>query len=408
QLAHIFNGTRYSLPTSGSPGENQDIIDLNPGVNFGPNLLAFGRLDGAAGSLEATSFFLSTAPAAWKDLPAYVPGRPSRNGGPSEVVDYETPTENMPDGLEGPGATNQLVNGPDILAATIQGQGQGIGNDPATLNIGYLDVSTAAFFGLPTVCIQMDPNWRTTHTPCVSATPSSISAALAFAPRKPDGTVTPNWNPSNHAAYPILDVSYLVAPTNLGPTTKAHTLQQLIQVAVAHGPASGVVPTGYADLPADLVRTALATAAAVPNQLPVLPRPKPKPQSTTPTTSPPSQPFDPGVSSLGGLSDFSGSSTLTNDAGAVPTNTGGTTPTTNPTRKTPRPKPASQSLAKVAFAKAGDQISGHASWAILIALTLFCLLGLLFRPVREVPWIAKRLSWLRSRPWHRAPSNVTS
>jgi hypothetical protein len=208
----------------------------------------------------------------------------------------------------------------------------------------------------------------------------------------------------------LLDVSYLIAPTTLGPTTAARTLQKLIQFAVAHGPASGVVPPGYADLPADLVRKALATAAAVTNKLPAPPRPKPKPQSTTPTptTTTASQPFDPGVSALGGLSDFGGSGSSTNDVGTVPTNTPVTTATTDQARTTSKPKPASESLAKVAFAKAGDQISGHASWAILIALTLFCLLGLLFRPVREVPWIAKRLSWLRSRPWHRAPSNVTS
>jgi hypothetical protein len=30
---------------------------------------------------------------------------------------------------------------------------------------------------------------------------------------------------------------------------------------------------------------------------------------------------------------------------------------------------------------------------------LFCLLGLLFSPLRDVPWIAKRLDWVRSRPW---------
>ena len=160
-------------------------------MDFWPNLIAFGRLDTAAGTLEATSFFLAAAPTAWKEIPSYVADRPSRSGGPSEVVDYSTPTQNMPDGLEGPGASNQLVNGPDILATTLDGQGQGVGNDPATLNIGYLDSSTAAFYGLPTVCIQMDPSWRTTHTPCVNATPDSIAAALAVAKRNADGTVTP-------------------------------------------------------------------------------------------------------------------------------------------------------------------------------------------------------------------------
>jgi hypothetical protein len=414
QLAHIFNGKRYSMPTSASDAESRDIIDLNPGTSFWPNVLAFGRLDGAAGSLEATSFYLSTAAAAWKDVPSYVANRSSRNGGPSEVVDYNTPTENMPDGLEGPGASNQLVNGPDILAVTLAGQGQGVGNDPATLNLGYLDASTAAFYGLPSVCIQMDANWRTTHTPCVKATPQSIAAALDVAERNPDGTVTPNWNPSNLAAYPMPDVSYLIAPTNLGPTAKAHTLQEVIQFAVAHGPSSGIVPPGYAELPSDLTKVALSTAAAITNQptaAPPMPRPTTPattPRTTAPTAAAASGPFDPGAGSLGGIGDFVGGSSFGNEAGTTPTTNPVTAATATPAVKPSKPKRASQSPLQVAFAKAGDQISGHASWAILIALTLFCLLGLLFRPVREVPWIAKRLSWLRSRPWRRARSAVRS
>ena len=404
ELAHVFNGKRNSMPVSGSDAESQDILDLNPGTTFWPGLLAFGRLDTAAGTLEATSFFLSNAAAAWKDLPPYVAGRPSRSGGPSEVVDYNTPTDNMPDGLQGPGANNQLVNGPSILAVTLQGGGQGVGNDPATLNLGYLDSSTASFYGLPTVCIQMDPNWRTTHTPCVNATPASISAALAIATRNSDGTVAPVWNPTDHATYPMLDVSYLVAPTNQGTTTAAQTLQKLIQYASAHGPSSGVVPAGYADLPGDLAKEALATAASVTHAAPTPPTTTP-PTTTPPTTTPTTTPFFPDGGTGGGYTgggSFGGSDS--------PTTTFATTPTTTPSKVPVKSKPTSKGLVAVAFKKAGDQISGHASWAVLIALTLFCLLGLLFSPLREVPWISKRLAWLRSRswPWRRTPSGATS
>jgi ABC-type phosphate transport system substrate-binding protein len=396
ELAHIFNGTRNSMPTSASDQESHDILDLNPGISFWPNLLAFGRLDTAAGTLEATSFFLANAPTAWKDVPTYVAGRPSRSGGPSEVVDYNTPTENMPDGLEGPGASNQLVNGPDILATTLDGQGQGVGNDPATLNLGYLDSSTAAFYGLPTVCIQMDPNWRTTHTPCVNATPASIAAALAVAKRNADGTVTPAWNPANHGAYPLLDVSYLVAPTNLGPTASAKTLQQLIQFAAAHGSDSGVLPEGYADVPADLTKEALSTAAAVTNKPPAAPTP--------PTTTPaPTTPITEPVSNLGSLPGNGTFGSGDSFGDSTPT----TVPVTAPVvtvAKPAKPKATTpESITKAVFAKAGAQLSGHASWAVLFALTLFCLLGLLFSPLRDVPWIAKRTAWLGTRPWIAKP-----
>jgi ABC-type phosphate transport system substrate-binding protein len=422
ELAHIFNGERNSMPTSPGDPESQDIIDLNPGVNFWPNMLAFGRLDGAAGTLEATSFFLAAAPTAWKQLPSYVGTRPSRDGGPSETVDYTTPTENMPDGLEGPGATNQLLNGPDILAITLQGGGQGVGNDPATTNFGYLDASTAAFYGLPTVCIQMDPNWRTTHTPCVSASPASIAAALAVARHNSDGTVTPSWNPSNHAAYPMLDVSYLIAPTNLGATPAAETLQKLIQYAAGHGAGSGVVPEGYADVSADLTKQALATAAAVTNK-----PPSPPPTTTTTTTTPPTTPAPAptgsGIGSLGGSGNpFGGGSSFNDSSGTPPVTTPATTPTITPAKTVPHAKKSAVSAATAAFARAGAQISGHASWAVLIALTLFCLLGLIFSPVRDVPWIAKRIHWIGARPfvakprawlrgrpwpWRRRPTEVT-
>jgi len=427
ELAHIFNGKRNSLPTSGSDAESQDILDLNPGVHFNPSMLAFGRLDSAAGSLEATSFFLQDASAAWKDLPAWVAGRASRGGGPSETVDYDAPTENLPDGLEGPGATNQLVNGPDLLAQTLAGQGQ-VGNDPATTNIGYLDSSTAAFYGLPTVCIQMDPSWRTTHTPCVNATPDSITAALAAAHRNPDGTVTGDQNPANRSAYPLLDVSYLIAPTNLGPTPPAQTLQKLIEFAVAHGPSSGIVPPGYTDLPADLAQHALATAAAVTNKPPAPPATTPPttvPSTTTSTTVPTTPTTaalsNPDGSSFGGtVGSFGGDGGGGGSSLGSPAVTPTTMPATlivGPAKTTPKPKPAHRSLAAVAFAAAGDRISGHASWAVLVALTLFCLFGLLFRPARRAPWIAKRIAWLRARfdrvrarmwPGRRTPSGAPS
>src|SRR5262249_13702464 len=155
--------------------------------------------------------------------------------------DYQTPTLRMPDGLQGPGAAGQLINGPDNLGLLLAGKGS-LG-DPPDLNLmGYLDSSTARFYGLPTVCLQLDPNWRTTHTPCVDATPENIAKGLAAATRNGDGTVTPDYTPTDRGAYPIVDVSYLVADQAQQSAAKAATLKSLVSYSVADGQQAAVLP----------------------------------------------------------------------------------------------------------------------------------------------------------------------
>ena len=205
---------------------------------------------------------LAEAPAAWKDVPAWVAGRPSASGGPSETVDYQTPTDRMPDGLQGPGAVGQLINGPDNLALLLAGDGS-LGDPPDINLMGYLDASTAAFYGLPTVCLQLDPSWRTTHTPCVAATPANIAKGLAAATRNADGTVTPDLTPADPSAYPIVDVSYLMGDVNQASAAKATTLKSLLTYAAGDGQKAAVLPPGYAPLPPDLVKETTTAAAAV-------------------------------------------------------------------------------------------------------------------------------------------------
>jgi ABC-type phosphate transport system substrate-binding protein len=360
ELAHIFNGTRNSLPVAGtSNAEDQDIVDLNPGVNFKGSLQAFGRLDAAAGTRELTSWMLTAAPDAWKDVPPWVAGRPSASGGPTETVDYQTPTDRMPDGLQGPGAVGQLINGSDNLALLLAGDGS-LG-DPPDLNLmGYLDASTARFYGLPTVCLQLDPSWRTTHTPCVPATSENISKGLAAAARNDDGTVTPNLAPADPSAYPIVDVSYLMGDVNQASAAKATTLKSLLTYAAGEGQKPAVLPPGYAPLPADLTKETTTAAAAV-----------------TGTDPPPPTPTD--DVSTGGLGLGDGLF----GAGLLSGGLGGSVPLANVgAAAAPAAKRVDkvEAVASLHYPKAGDQLSGRASWWVVFALTALCLAGLLVHP----------------------------
>jgi ABC-type phosphate transport system substrate-binding protein len=381
QLARIFNGSRDSLPVAktGNP-EDDDIVDLNPGVSFKGSLQAFGRLDAAAGTLALTSWFLDVAPDAWKATPPWVATRPAADGSGSETEDYATPTQRMPDGMQGPGAAGQLINGPDNLGLLLAGKGS-LG-DPPDLNVmGYVDASTARFYGLPTVCLQLDPSWRTTHTPCVEATPDNIAKGLAAATRNDDGTVTADHTPPDPGAYPIVDVSYLVADQAQQSAAKAATLKSLITYSVGDGQKPVVLPPGYAPLPADLVKVSTDAAATV-------------------TGEDPASPLAPGTptggftgSAFGGTGSFNGGSSLATAGPAVG-------------RGLPRKSEKVRPVSSVRYGKAGKRLSGRASWWVVIALTLLCLAGLLAHPtVRQ----ALRLPSSRGpRAGRGPPEAVTS
>ena len=176
-------------------------------------------------------------------------------------------------------------------------------------------------------------------------------------------------------------------------------MQNLIEFAAAHGPDSGVVPPGYADLPADLAKEALTTAAAVTE-------PSADATHDHPNDTAPGALHAAVVESRFGRRPYR---QLRRRRRIRQFDTVGHT-----RRDTDRRGPdGSEARSREAprgdvdrwdpFDKAGAQLSGHASWAVLLALTLFCLLGLLFSPVRDTPWVSKRITWLRARPWIAKP-----
>jgi ABC-type phosphate transport system substrate-binding protein len=382
-LARIFNGKRNSFPTEpGIDAESDEILELNPQTSFYPNLQAFGRLEKAASTLELTSFMVANAPAAWKDLPPWVANRPSASGGANETADYEQPTSQMPTGLQGPGAQNQLLNGPDILATTLAGKGPN-GDDLATTRMGYVDSSTAAFYGLPTVCIQLDPDWKTTGSPCVAATTDNITRALAVATRNADGTVTPDFKPGDPLAYPLLDVSYAIAPQGWSDQARATTLSRFLRYAASNGQGP-TLPAGYAPLPADL-RAKTSTAADT-NYAPAPPAPATESEAETPASprAVPTPMTQPPAVTTGTTTPVS--PTATSPRGVE----GSRTPLVTPKQPVESPRSITAAKNDVDIPSAGGRLSSRASWALLVALTVLTGSGLLLRPGE---WLGGRLSF---------------
>lgn len=397
-LAHIFNGKRNSMPLAGTDAESAELLALNPGVSFSPTMLAFGRLDKAASTKQLTSWFLDQVPAAWKDTPPWVATRTAADGSSPMTVDYQTPTDVLPDGLAGPGATGQLLDGSDLLGLLLAGKGS-IGFDPTRTVFGYLDSSTAAFYGLPTVCIQMDPNWATTGTPCVKATPESISAALAEATVNADGTVTTKSRPTNPAAYPLPTITYALALDQQGDTATARALRQTVELAVGEGQTQ--LPQGYAPLPESLRSVSRAAAARYTEAPPAAP-----PVTTTTVPSTPSVPTTaPAAPSGGGGSGSSpattvrpivrpsastatrrpigqGAAALTDagspdDLAAPPTSLDDTSTVAEPTTTV---APAPPAFEATAGAMPSGTLSNRTTWALLAVMSALAMVGLMTKP----------------------------
>ena len=353
QIAHIFNGTRYAMPVAGSDPESQDILDLNPGTAFYGNLLPLGRLDASASTVDLTRFLLANASAAWQETPPWVAGRVGRDGTSPLQQDYTHPTDYLPDGLQQQGVSGLLLDGADALGIALSGNGS-FGASPTTVMLSYMDASTAQYYGLPTVCIQMDPSWRSSGRPCVSATPDAFRAGIAAATPYTDGTYVTNVAPSDPAAWPMTSVGYLVTPTGLKDTARAASLRSMLTYAASDGQGASVLPPSYAPI-TPAMTLAVAQAADVIDKAVPFPA-EPTVISATPASTPtftPSSSFNPSLSQPLAASSLPASTSQAHDV--------------------PKASP-------IHYAAAGATLSSHHSPWLLLALALFVGAGLLLAP----------------------------
>jgi hypothetical protein len=122
----------------------------------------------------------------------------------------------------------------------------------------------------------------------VLPSPASLDAAIAGATENDNGTITPNFDNTNPAAYPLPDVWYAVVPTGkLGEANglQVHTLLDNI-LNISGGPQTADLPPGFAPLPASMYKQALADVEKDVVGPPPTP-PTTVPSTTVPTTSTP-------------------------------------------------------------------------------------------------------------------------
>ena len=179
----------------------------------------------------------------------------------------------------GPGSwpTGPVTTFPTELGAIAKTGNRAIGaavSDPNTQyvdhvgNIGYMDSSTAAYYGLPTVKI-LTPATATSPATTVAATPTTIAQGLSLATQNADGTYTPAYTPSDPTAYPMSIVTSMLAPTDQITPANGKVLAAFLKYCVQTGQTD--MPAGYTPLPAAMVNQSMAVANLIPQTEPSTP-----------------------------------------------------------------------------------------------------------------------------------------
>jgi phosphate transport system substrate-binding protein len=219
--------------------QNPAVTYLNPGVEFPGRIVPYARAEHSAETYVFTSWLSAELGGAW---PA---GAQSIFPEPASGVTGVTTSPAL-----GLAVANPLT--------TWFTQG----------NIGFMDASTAAFYGLPTVTI------RRSDLSLISATPATIAQAVLDAKTNSDGTITPNYTTLDPKAYPMPITTYMLAPTSGIAPAKGITLAGFLRYAVQAGQTT--LPSGYAPLPQSLVNESLTVAGEIPVKAPPTPTPFPK------------------------------------------------------------------------------------------------------------------------------------
>lgn len=241
QIAGTFVGTDDDWST------DPTITALNPGVQFPTKMVAYARADYSEETWTFTSWLSAVAPTVW-------------TFGPQEI---------FPASL---GSTD--ITGSSKLAFDV------VTNPPTDDfsdygTIGFMDSSTAAFYGLPVV------NIKNADGTVTAATPATLSKALDDSTLNTDGTITPDYNPTD-GSYPMLLPTYLMAPTNDVTAAVGTSIQQFLNYAVQVGQTT--LPAGYVPLTSQMVNVSLAAAKAIPTTPPPTPAPTPQPTPTPQVT----------------------------------------------------------------------------------------------------------------------------
>jgi ABC-type phosphate transport system substrate-binding protein len=255
-----------------------EVLQINPGHTFPPLVGAVGRADHTPSTLLLTRYMKATAPDIYTCKPT--------NNYSTSPCDLGITLKTTPE---------------DAAAAVWQHTDADLSQ---TGYIGWMDSSTAAFYGLPAAQIQTQadpPVYQTT-------TQASIDKAISDATVNKDGvTITPQFT-ADPDAYPLPELTVAVLPTSCITSDLQQVLTSYTTWAVADGQSEDSLPLGYFKLSDDQVTKAnaavskLSSATDCPSPPPPPPPPPPggngggglpPPPPTTPPPSPTSSSFSP-------------------------------------------------------------------------------------------------------------------
>jgi hypothetical protein len=252
-----------------------------------------------------------------------------------------------------------------------------------TGNIAFMDASTAAFYGLPTVTI------RRSDLSLISATPATIAQAVSDSKTNADGTITPNYTTLDPKAYPMPITSYMLIPTSGVTPAKGVTLAAFLRYAVQAGQSN--LPPGYTRLSPSLVAESLRVAGEIPVKAPP---PKPTPTPTSGLTYVP--PTNQGAGSS--LPSVLPSYSATPGATSCPRSStpSGASPAASPAAATTPRAPSTTSCGPGSSSPSGPTLTAAPPWLLsesganlaLPAIVLIALIGLVAGPAAE--WISRR------------------
>ena len=202
-------------------------------------LAIVGRADNSAATWSLTSWLTTVAKAEWESA------GPQFEGGATEIF----PAGNGVDLRTGSRAVAGQVR-------TFEG-GQGVGDIPDQMWIGYVDTSVARQTGLPSVAV------KNAAGAFVAPTTDSVSAGVAASTLNDDGTVTINYAATGSSnAYPLPVVSYLITDKKRMTAAQADTLKRFVTYAITDGQ-QAAVKRGYVPLSDELKNAASTNITAV-------------------------------------------------------------------------------------------------------------------------------------------------
>jgi hypothetical protein len=114
---------------------------------------------------------------------------------------------------------------------------------------GYVDTSVSRQLGLPNVAV------KTAAGSWVQPTTQSVEAGLSSSTLNADGTVTPNYTPSDPNAYPIVTIAYLITDKAKLTQARATTMKAFAAYAISKGQDAATL-RGYVPLSSELQTSA--------------------------------------------------------------------------------------------------------------------------------------------------------